>query len=63
MTGKMVTSACRDRQHAHAYLQPFLRTDGRTDRRTEGRTELRWLDELKAVPSFARKKHKKRHTV
>jgi len=25
MTEKLVTSACCDRQHAHAYLQPFSR--------------------------------------
>jgi len=28
MTKKFVTSACCDRQHAHAYLQPFLRKTG-----------------------------------
>jgi len=25
---KLVTSACSNRQHAHAYLQPFLRKTG-----------------------------------
>jgi len=25
MTKKLVTSACRDRQHIHAYLEPFSR--------------------------------------
>jgi len=28
MTEKLVTSACCDRQHAHAYLQPFSRKTG-----------------------------------
>jgi len=27
-TEKLVTSACCDRQHAHAYLQPFTRKTG-----------------------------------
>jgi len=27
-TKKLITSACCDRQHAHAYLQPFSRKNG-----------------------------------
>jgi len=28
MTEKLVTSACCDRQHAHAYMQPFSQKTG-----------------------------------